>query len=159
MVKMRPEEVLGTHDQIAHWKTQGHKIVFTNGCFDIIHPGHIKYLQEAKSLGDKLVIGINSDSSVRKLKGEGRPIFNLIDRVKVLKSIQFVDLVTPFDTPTPLELIKKVKPDFLVKGGDYMLENIVGSKFVLSTGGIVKALKFVEGYSTTEIIDRIKKLN
>ena len=131
-------------------------IVFTNGCFDIIHKGHICYLNEAKSLGDILFIGLNSDDSVKKIKGEGRPINSEQDRKYVLNNLKAVDFVEVFNEATPLELIKQVKPNILVKGGDWKLHEIVGHEFVLGNGGDVYNLTFVEGYSTTNIVKKIK---
>ena len=143
---------------IKGWKKAANKIVFTNGCFDLLHPGHISLLKGAKDLGDKLIVGVNSDSSVKRLKGENRPVFSLEERVTVLSSLACVDLVIPFDQDTPEELIKVIVPDILVKGGDYQNKNIVGSKFVLKNGGLIKTIKFEQGYSTTEIIRKIKRL-
>ena len=142
--------------EIDHWKKSGKRIVFTNGCFDIIHAGHIQFLNEAKNLGDKLIVGLNSDNSVRALKGEQRPITALKDRVKILQALKFVDLVIPFEEVTPLRLIEAVSPDILVKGGDYYEDNIIGSNFVLAAGGAVKTISFVKGYSSSEIVERIK---
>ncbi len=135
------------------------KIVFTNGCFDIIHVGHAKYLFEAKSFGDILIVGLNSDDSTSRLKGDKRPINNESDRAFVLSALEPVDYVVIFDEDTPAELIKIVKPDVLVKGGDYTKENIVGAEFVESFGGEVKVIPFVEGKSTTSLIEKIVKLN
>ncbi len=132
------------------------KIVFTNGCFDILHIGHIKYLKEAKALGDRLIVGLNSDESVRRLKGDLRPINNQEHRKEFLESLQAVDEVHIFHEDTPLELIKKLRPKVLAKGGDYDLEGIVGAKEVLSWGGEVKALNFYEGFSTTQLIEKLK---
>ncbi len=134
------------------------KVVFTNGCFDIIHRGHVEYLNEAKSLGDFLVVGLNSDSSVRKLKGPERPVVHETDRAFVLSSLKSVDAVIIFEEETPYELIKFVKPDFLVKGGDWKKEDIVGSDIVEEYGGKVISLKFVDSYSTTGLISKIKSL-
>ncbi len=130
------------------------KIVFTNGCFDLLHVGHVRYLKEAKSLGDCLVIGINTDASVSKLKGPTRPIQNENDRAEILAALSSVDFVTTFGEETPADLIKIVKPDFLVKGGDWKPEQIVGSDFVMSYGGKVKSLQFVDGKSSTKIIEK-----
>lgn len=138
-------------------KSQNKKIVFTNGCFDIIHRGHIEYLNEAKNLGDTLVIGLNSDKSVRKLKGNDRPIINQNDRAFILLNLKSVDYVIVFEEDTPYELIKSVKPDFLVKGGDWKEENIVGSDILKEYGGKTISLKFIDSYSTTNIINKIKK--
>jgi len=142
--------------EIFHWRESGKRIVFTNGCFDIIHAGHIQFLSEAKSLGDKLIVGLNSDHSVKILKGDERPVNPLVDRANILESIRFVDLVIPFEEETPILLIEALSPDVLVKGGDYAIGNIIGSNFVLASGGVVKTISFVEGYSTSEILKRIK---
>ena len=138
-------------------KKYNKKIVFTNGCFDILHVGHIRYLSEAKSLGDILVVGINSDESVKNLKGPSRPINSLSDRSLLLSELVCVDYVVSFKEQTPLKLIKMIMPDILVKGGDYTLDNVVGSKEVIDTGGKVELLKFHDGYSSTNYIDKIKK--
>lgn len=138
------------------WKAEGHKVVFTNGCFDILHYGHIHYLAQARSLGGKLVIGLNSKGSVKRLKGNNRPINDDNTRLYLLAALQFVDGVVIFEEDTPLDLIKVVMPDILVKGGDYSIENIVGAKEVLKNGGEVKSLAFVEGYSTTAIENKLK---
>ena len=132
-------------------------LVFTNGCFDIIHRGHVEYLNQAKSLGKSLIIGVNSDASVRKIKGEGRPINNESDRAFVLSNLKCVDAVIIFDEDTPYNLIKAVRPDFLVKGGDWKEEQIIGSDVVKNYGGKIYSLKYVDSYSTTNIIDKIKK--
>lgn len=134
----------------------GKKIVFTNGCFDILHVGHIRYMQEAAKLGDILVVGLNSDASVKRLKGPERPINNQDDRAEMLSSLEFVDYVVIFDDDTPYELIKKIQPDVLVKGGDYNPDNVVGKDIVEARGGELKLLQFVEGKSTTNIIRKIK---
>lgn len=133
------------------------KIVFTNGCYDILHIGHIQYLKKASELGDLLVVGVNSDASVKRIKGEGRPILAEADRVNMLAELDFIDHVVLFEEDTPYELIKAVKPDILVKGGDYDVENIVGKDIVESYGGVVSTIPFVEGYSTTEIINKISR--
>lgn len=135
------------------------KIVFTNGCFDIIHAGHVFYLCEAKKLGDMLIVGLNSDASVRRLKGESRPINSEKDRATVLNALKPVDYVVIFGEDTPLELIYVVRPDFLVKGGDYTPDKIVGAEFVESYGGKVVTISFVEGKSTTNIVDKINNEN
>lgn len=132
-------------------------LVFTNGCFDIIHRGHIEYLNQAKAIGKSLLIGLNSDASVTKLKGSGRPINKEFDRAFVLSNLKCVDAVVVFDEDTPYNLIKAVKPDFLVKGGDWKEDQIVGSDVVKSYGGKVFSLKYVDSYSTTNIIEKIKK--
>ncbi len=138
-------------------KSEGKKIVFTNGCFDIIHHGHTQYLFDAKSLGDILIVATNSDSSVRRLKGKEHPIITLYQRQKVLDALKPVDFVTFFDEDTPYNLIKTLLPDILVKGGDWKPEEIVGSDIVLKNGGKVKSLTFVEGISTTKIVQKIIK--
>ncbi len=144
-------------DKIQEWKSKNKKIVFTNGCFDILHCGHIKYLQEAKSLGEKLIIGLNSDDSVRRLKGNDRPVNTQECRGEVLAALEAVDLVVVFEEDTPIEIIRKIVPNILVKGGDWKIGDIIGSDIVLKNGGEVKSLSFVQGISTTSIIDKIKK--
>ncbi len=133
------------------------KVVFTNGCFDILHIGHVDYLRKARMLGDCLVIGVNSDASVKRLKGNDRPINCLEDRMEILAALDFVDYVIPFEEDTPYNLIKKVMPDVLVKGGDYNIENIVGADIVKQKGGLVTTIAFVDGKSTTGIINKIKE--
>lgn len=133
------------------------KIVFTNGCFDILHVGHIRYMQEAAKLGDILVVGLNSDDSVRRLKGSERPINNQNERAEMLAALEFVDYVVIFDEDTPYKLIKTIQPDILVKGGDYAPDNVVGKDIVEARGGELRLLDFVEGKSTTNIIEKIKK--
>lgn len=130
------------------------KIVFTNGCFDLLHIGHVRYLKDARKLGDYLVVGINSDLSVKKLKGPTRPIQNQDDRAEILSSLEAVDATVIFAESTPERLIKNVKPDILVKGGDWTVDQIVGGHFVQSYGGKVMSLQFVEGKSTTKIIEK-----
>ena len=134
------------------------KVVFTNGCFDIIHRGHVAYLNEAKGEGDYLIVAINSDDSIRRLKGRTRPINKQEDRKFVLENLKSVDEVIIFDGDTPYELIKKVQPEILVKGGDWKLEDIVGADIVLAKGGKVKALDFIKGHSTTSVIKKIQQL-
>ena len=149
----------GTEDlapKLKEWKKQGKKIVFTNGVFDLVHPGHIAYLNEAANLGDVLVVGLNSDQSVKRLKGESRPINDEFSRGQLLAALFFVDAVLFFDQDTPIELINAVSPDILVKGGDYQIETIVGAKETLARGGEVKVLQFLPGYSSTAIINKIK---
>lgn len=139
-------------------KNRGKKVVFTNGCFDIIHSGHVHYLKEAKSLGDILFVGLNSDASVKRLKGETRPVNDQGERKYILENLKCVDFVEIFNEDTPYELIKEVSPDILVKGGDWTPDKIVGSDLVLAKGGKVLSLKFIEGRSTTEIIKKILTL-
>lgn len=139
------------------FKKVNKKIVFTNGCFDILHVGHVRYLKEAKKLGDILVVGLNSDSSVNKIKGEKRPIVNEKERAEILLSLEAVDYVVIFEEETPFKLIKKINPDILVKGGDWKEEDIVGSDIVRKKGGTVKSISYIEGKSTTNIIEKITK--
>lgn len=134
---------------------QNKKTVFTNGCFDILHVGHVTYLAEARSLGDLLIVGLNSDSSVQQLKGPTRPINNEDARAMVLAALQCVNYVILFEEETPLELIQKIRPDVLVKGGDYTLDTIVGAPFVLQYGGIVKTIPLVKGFSTTRTLQKM----
>lgn len=137
----------------------GKTVVFTNGCFDILHPGHVDYLRRARELGDLLVVGVNSDASVRRLKGRCRPVNPEQDRVAVLAGLECVDRVVIFNQDTPLELIREVRPDVLVKGGDWPVEKIVGRDVVEESGGTVLSLKLLSGYSTSGIIDRILALH
>lgn len=146
-------------EKIQDWKITGKKIVFTNGCFDILHAGHIDYLREASRLGDVLVVGLNSDASVRRLKGDSRPINSENDRKKVLEAISFVNEVIIFEEDTPLNLIKAIMPDVLVKGGDWPVNEIVGGAEVIAYGGSVKSLSFTEGISTSTIIEKIISKN
>ena len=141
---------------ITRYHQENKKIVFTNGCFDLLHIGHVRYLEEAKKLGDILVVGINTDASVQKLKGPTRPIQNENDRSEILAALKAVDHTVLFGDETPLNLIQQIKPHVLVKGGDWKIEQIVGSEFVLSHGGQVKSLQFVDGRSTTRIIEKSK---
>lgn len=138
------------------WRLLGKKVVFTNGCFDLLHLGHIDYLSKAADMGDKLVIGLNSDASASELKGPGRPITDQLSRSLMLASFSFVDAVVIFDEPTPLHLIELVRPDILVKGADYSIEQIVGADMVLQYGGEVKTIEYLSGYSTTLIEKKIR---
>ena len=142
---------------IQDLKAKGKRIVFTNGCFDLLHIGHVRYLESAKTLGDILIVGVNSDRSVRNLKGLQRPILPMEERVEVLSSLECVNYVTLFDEPTPLELISSFLPHVLVKGGDWTKEAIVGSEVVEGAGGKVVILPFVEGASTSQLIETILK--
>ncbi|MFZ1526729.1 MAG: D-glycero-beta-D-manno-heptose 1-phosphate adenylyltransferase [Saprospiraceae bacterium] len=142
-------------DQIALWKASGKKIVFTNGCFDLVHVGHVLYLESAAQLGDILVVGLNSDDSVRRLKGPTRPINDILNRSHVLAALASVDAVIIFEEDTPYDTIHTILPDVLVKGGDWAPELIIGSEVVLKNGGQVLSLDFVDGYSTTNIENRI----
>lgn len=143
--------------QVREWQRAGEKVVFSNGCFDIVHLGHIDYLEKARNLGDRLVIGLNTDSSVKKLKGEQRPIISEYPRARMLAALAFVDAVCFFEEDTPKSLIEAISPDILVKGEDYDVKNIVGADFVLAKGGEVKTITLVEGFSTSSIIEKIKK--
>lgn len=140
------------------WRSFGKKIVFTNGCFDILHHGHLQLLIAAADKGNVLVVGLNTDSSVKRLKGADRPINHEQDRIFQMASLLCVDAVCLFDEDTPLELITTIKPDVLVKGGDYTIDTIVGADYVQNNGGTVSVIPFVEGYSTSSLIDNIKKL-
>ncbi|MBC8344882.1 MAG: D-glycero-beta-D-manno-heptose 1-phosphate adenylyltransferase [Candidatus Marinimicrobia bacterium] len=144
--------------QVDSWKSAGLKVVFTNGCFDILHRGHVAYLSEAKSLGNKLILALNSDRSVRELKGERRPIQSQDDRAAILDALESIDLVVIFDEDTPQEIIKTLLPHVLVKGGDYSPETIVGAGTVIENGGEVKVIPFLSGYSTSGILEKIIKL-
>lgn len=138
-------------------KRRGEKIVMTNGCFDILHPGHIKYLQEAKKLGDRLIVAVNSDVSVTRLKGENRPLNSVETRMTMLDALESTDWIIEFSEDTPRNLIERILPDVLVKGGDYQIDEIAGASAVLQNGGEVKTLNFLEGFSTTNLINRIKE--
>ena len=141
----------------ARLRAAARRLVFTNGCFDILHIGHVRYLQRARALGDALLVAINSDRTVRELKGAGRPVMNEMERAEMLAALGAVDYVTIFDETSPRSLIAALLPDILVKGGDYALDEIHGREEVEAAGGRVLALPFVEGASTSSIIDRIKK--
>lgn len=144
-------------NRVDRWRGDSKKIIFTNGCFDLLHLGHVDYLEKARAFGNKLVVGLNTDDSVSRFKGPERPIQNQTSRARVLAALQFVDLVVFFDQDTPLELISTLVPDVLVKGSDYLAENIVGAEVVKKNGGLVKTIEFVPGYSTSRIIEKIKK--
>ena len=144
--------------RVNTWRTERQTIVFSNGCFDIIHPGHAQYLAAAAALGSRLVIGVNTDDSVKRLKGAARPVISENERCLLLASFQFVDAVCLFDEDTPLELIKSIIPDVLVKGKDYTIDQIVGADFVLQHGGKVETIELVEGFSTSSLIEKIKRI-
>ena len=144
---------------LTYWRLKDNRIVFTNGCFDILHRGHIEYLSQAASLGDILVVGLNSDKSVKKIKGDERPLQDEYSRALVLASLKQVTGVYLFDEDTPYNLISRVKPDVLVKGGDYRVEDIVGADVVKSYGGEVVTINFVEGYSTSGLIEKLQNTN
>jgi rfaE bifunctional protein nucleotidyltransferase chain/domain len=140
--------------RIGGARRSGKRVVFTNGCFDLIHPGHVRYLRAAKRLGDILVVALNSDRSVRRLKGAGRPLVPQRDRCEVMAALEMVDYVTVFSDDTPYKLIKELQPDVLVKGGDWKPEQIVGADLVLARGGAVRSLRFARGYSTTKLVEK-----
>lgn len=153
--------VLKTREEAAQWaahhRLHGKKVVFTNGCFDLLHLGHVQYLNEAADLGNVLLVGLNTDRSVSALKGPERPLQSEQSRAHIMSSLRCVDAVVLFDEDTPLELIKAVKPDYLVKGGDYQIENIVGYSEVKSWAGQVVTIPFLEGFSTTSIVEKARK--
>ncbi|AZQ62573.1 D-glycero-beta-D-manno-heptose 1-phosphate adenylyltransferase [Flammeovirga pectinis] len=141
----------------AEWKDNGEKVVFTNGCFDIVHLGHVDYLEQARNQGTKMILGLNTDASVKRLKGEERPINNEYARARLLAAFEFIDMVILFGDDTPLNLIDSLLPDVLVKGADYTVDNIVGAKEVMNNGGKVETITLVEGFSTSSIIEKIRK--
>ena len=142
--------------KIEKWRSENKKIVFTNGCFDLIHLGHIEILARSSDFGDKLIIGVNSDLSIKKLKGENRPIIQQSSRVRQLSALEFVDAVILFDEETPIKLIETIKPDVITKGGDYTAKNIVGNEVVSQKNGEVIIIPLTQGYSTTSILNKIK---
>ncbi|MES2377972.1 MAG: D-glycero-beta-D-manno-heptose 1-phosphate adenylyltransferase [Bacteroidota bacterium] len=142
--------------KVAYWQSEGDKVVFTNGVFDLLHIGHITYMSKAANLGDRLIVGLNADSSVKRLKGPNRPVNDQINRAALLAALFFIDGIVVFEEDTPLTLISTLLPDILVKGADYSIDNIVGAKEVLANGGEVLTIDLVEGYSSTSIIQRIK---
>ncbi|MGB1248482.1 MAG: D-glycero-beta-D-manno-heptose 1-phosphate adenylyltransferase [Chitinophagales bacterium] len=142
---------------LIFWHFKDEKIVFTNGCFDLLHQGHLHSLTTAKSFGTKLIVGVNSDSSVKRLKGESRPIKNENERALMLAAYSFIDAVIIFEEDTPKNLIETISPNVLAKGGDYQIENIVGADFVLKNGGTVEVIPLIDGFSTTSTIDRMGK--
>lgn len=147
-------KLLGERERL---RSEGRRLVFTNGVFDLMHVGHVRYLTQARGLGDALLVAINSDRTVRELKGPSRPVFNEVERAEILAALRVVDFVTVFDDVSPRTLIAKLLPDVLVKGGDYKLDEIHGREEVEAAGGNVISLPFVEGASTTSIIERMKK--
>jgi len=153
--KIKSSDSIGT--LLNRWRFQGQKVVFTNGCFDIIHRGHIEYLANAADLGNRLVIGLNTDASVKRQgKGNNRPLQDEYGRATILAALHFVDLIVMFNEDTPVKLIELIQPDVLVKGADYAIEDIVGHELVLDKGGEVKTISFIEGYSTSSIIKKAK---
>ncbi len=143
-------------DTVHKWKAAGHQIVFTNGCFDILHLGHVDYLEKSSQLGQRLIVGVNSDTSVRQIKGDNRPINDEETRSRILASLQYVDAVVLFEESTPEALIGMILPDVLVKGSDYHRGNIVGAEIVEQNGGKVETIDLIPGYSTTQIIEKIR---
>lgn len=143
--------------RLRAWQAAGEQIVFTNGCFDLVHLGHIDYLEKARALGNRLVLGLNTDASVSRIKGPLRPVVNEQARARLLAALSFVDAVILFDEPTPQALIEAVQPDILVKGDDYAVADIVGADFVEARGGTVQTVPLVPGYSTTRLIEKIKQ--
>jgi D-beta-D-heptose 7-phosphate kinase/D-beta-D-heptose 1-phosphate adenosyltransferase len=141
--------------EAARWRERGLRVGFTNGCFDILHAGHIAYLAQARSWCDRLIVGLNTDDSIRAAKGPDRPVNALEARARVLAGLSAVDLVVPFETPTPIDLIAAARPDVLVKGGDYAAEGVVGRDLVVGWGGVVRIADFVDGHSTTAVIGRL----
>ncbi|MBN2175985.1 MAG: D-glycero-beta-D-manno-heptose 1-phosphate adenylyltransferase [Bacteroidales bacterium] len=156
IIESRVLEISKLKNLLAVWRFKSQKIVFTNGCFDILHLGHIDYLSKAKDLGDILIIGVNSDNSIRRIKGTNRPITDEMSRATILAALHFVDAVVMFEEDTPYNLIEIIKPDILVKGGDYKPEEIVGADIVVKNDGKIEVIPFLEGYSTSKIIDKIK---
>lgn len=143
-------------EQIQAWRSQGQEIVFTNGCFDLLHLGHVDYLEKARQLGDKLILGLNTDASISRIKGPSRPLQDEMSRARVMASLLFIDAVVLFNEDTPLQLIEAIQPDILVKGDDYAVEQIVGHEVVQARGGAVKTVPLVKGYSTTNIVKKIE---
>lgn len=141
--------------RVEEWQAADNRVVFTNGCFDLLHPGHISLLYKARSLGDRLVVGLNTDASIKRLKGSGRPILGEQDRAAMLGALECVDLVVPFGEDTPIELIKKIRPDILVKGSDYTVDQVVGKEVVEAYGGCVKLVDLIKGYSTTQLTEKV----
>ena len=158
---MQPQKIFQhIHEALPitnRWKDLGWEVVFTNGCFDVLHPGHLKVITRAAGLGEKLIIGLNSDASVSRIKGSSRPIHHQDDRSEMLAAIEMVDMVILFDEDTPGKLIDRLLPDVLVKGGDYKLDEIVGSDVVIEYGGKVEIVPFLEGHSTTGILNSLNK--
>ena len=144
---------------VREWNSSDEKIIFTNGCFDLLHLGHIDYLSKAKDLGTKLIVGLNSSKSVQKLKGSSRPIHSSQTRATLLAAFEFIDLVIIFEEDTPMELIKSLRPNILVKGGDYTLETVIGAYEVKGYGGNVEIIPFLSGYSTSSIVTKIQNFS
>lgn len=157
MLEDKIKKISSLRNEVSRLKRKGKKIVFTNGCFDLLHYGHAKYLQEAKLKGDFLIVGVNSDSSVRKIKGKGRPIVTEKNRLRLLAALESVDFVLKFSEETPFKIIKEIRPDILVKGADWSKKEIVGRDLVLKYGGRVLTIKLCKGLSTTNLINKIVK--
>lgn len=157
-VPRAPTEKILTREEAVerHGRPRSHTLVFTNGCFDVLHRGHVEYLDRARRLGDRLIVGVNTDGSVRRLKGPDRPLVHQADRARILAALECVDAVVLFDEDTPRDLIAALLPDVLTKGGDYAPEGIVGREEVEAAGGRVEVIPFVKGYSTTELMERIQ---
>jgi len=155
-IKNKIQDWTQSRQRVDQWRDHGERVVFTNGCFDLLHLGHVEYLEKARSLGDRLVVGLNTDDSVSRFKGPDRPIQDENSRARVLAALQFVDLVVLFNEDTPQSLISHILPDILVKGSDYLAENIVGADVVKGHGGSVRTIDFIPGYSTSQIIEKIK---
>lgn len=151
-----PHQASSVSTQLRH---EGAKIVFTNGVFDLLHPGHVRYLQQARELGTHLVVAVNTDASVKRIKGESRPIFDLDARLEVLAALESVSYVTWFEQDTPADIIRLIRPQVLVKGGDWKLDQIVGREFVEASGGTVRTIQFLPGYSTSAILNKIARLS
>ena len=156
-IKQKIHTLASLKEKCLLWKKEGSTIVFTNGCFDLIHPGHVLYLETAREKGDRLIVALNSDASVSRLKGPERPVQNELARMLVISALESVDAVVLFEEDTPISTIEAVAPDVLVKGGDWAVENIVGADLVIKSGGQVLSLPFEGGYSTTSIVDKIRR--
>lgn len=155
--RLKIKDLSLTKKEVDQLKARGNRIVFTNGCFDILHPGHTRYLWAARQLGDSLIVAVNSDRSVRAIKGPGRPIMSQEERTELLAALGFVDGVVIFDEENPLQVIEALVPDILVKGGDWPEDRIIGADVVKMSGGEVRRIPFVTGHSTTAIIEKIKR--
>ena len=157
MLKNKIKSLNALQKIVSQLKSKGKKIVFTNGCFDILHYGHAKYLEDCKKSADILIVGINSDASVRRIKGDKRPVVNEVDRISLIAALASVDYALLFKEDTPIKVIKSLKPDVLIKGADWKKGNIVGEDFILKAGGKVKRIKLIKGRSTTNLINKIAK--
>jgi rfaE bifunctional protein nucleotidyltransferase chain/domain len=155
-VRSKVRSVDDLKEAVSREKRKGKTIIFTNGCFDLLHRGHLHLLREAKKLGDILVVAINADVSVRSLKGAGRPVISLEERAELIEALEMVDYVTSFDEADPRRLIRELRPDVLVKGGDWSNDQVIGRELVEATGGTVAVIPYLQGYSTSKIIERIR---